>query len=1416
MSSTGSVYCILIEFDLTVFSRTRIITMANDQYPSSSLDNEVDLTQQMPSTNPASRNVKDHPIEYFHVNSGARFDKPMRQIMAPASDDGPDFTQPNDATQLQDATQPTDSPPPNELSPVSFNKPTAVIINSNNIVFNSPVQVDATQPVEATQLLQATPPLPNPPDYTQIISPFKKTFKPVCNIYSNKTRAYQNGLNQPTTQIVFKAQKTLPRLDPPSDEPPADEKLLHEDHIQSNETKSTIEQEPNSNEVPETQTIDTPPRAQQPHAYLADTPDLPETPSFRKRVVKTPKKKVNFPLLEYEKKESTMGPAAEVATQLIQTQSPVRPLPVLLNLVATQPVQSQSQSQGQIQVPLTPTGNSTQIIHNQISSTQITPATQAVQSQISQIIESQLPSAQLREGHSTLVKPVESPGSATQIIQSQALTTQHTPAGESPATQLIHGQSPRVEQLTNASDSPSNRQKDLFLTPKPYLQPSRSPFNNLNSSPINDTQPVNSNSPATPLDRKQLSLVVEESERDTQSTVDSHIRPFREVEETQSAPEKLRDFPRFDNPTTPSMEDEEEIEKSKLSPSKPASQFLDYSSQLSNVEIPGTAEQKEHGSGDINPGEVNGAISSSEIVNSSASQITNIYDDEKQAETIKDAIASDEDNDEVITSDYENEDAKKSQSSMFGLETTTIPVSKDTALLTSPDLLEPAVTDCVPAEEEQSQPQRLMSSPLAKKNERFKRRIVMDDEDTAEASTPNKRQRSSSTIASAYSRSARKTREQSPTIQFAWPEWGTNDNIGEKGVWVQWGHQVLVGSLMTGGQGDSHWNTLLSRSSARNLISTDALPDLSFDGSRSVDVTFHDGKVGVAPLEKFKALELEPGDQVKVNYNRKIVFEVVDFLNTSKMTKSQIQEQVDAIASKMTGNPDKKGIVVSPNPDTIRIRDVYGHDYIIVKTHVSNPTKSTKPARRSRTATRMSTSATQEPEGYYAVMLCDLYMPNSQWRVYLSRRNNLRNDVVADVIKRHGFSEEASAVISPVTIVDPATDLTQRGRDKDGRRKSTMVQNGAYYESPVEDENLDEFKFSKYAKNDDKRGATPTRKGKQNNMVFSGCVFSLTKLADESKWANAITSHGGVVLRDGFQQLFKLENNSETGPLVYNPRGAAGAEEYRFAAVLSMEPLRTLKYLEALALGWPCLSWHFISDCLDDPDCFSQWESYLLSAGTSKCLGNAPVARSLHTFWEQWQSNALLSVQFTLHRKILECVRVPIFMIEHERISELISAGGWTAPSGSLSTVASAGKKRLESVVLAGKHAVTIKPRSKEAVSLSRTLRLIILMMGADPQLLTVVKDLQDLPRLQSALGNCIVIHNCEGVGAGRPGRHTTTISSMSTGGNASGASSGGEWEMTEDKQVLRLLRSGAETLGRTVEYQKEWIVQCLINGRVV
>jgi hypothetical protein len=1400
----------VIEFELTAFSRTRIITMANDRYSSFSLDNEVDLTQQMPSTNPASRNVKDHPIEYFHVNSGARFDKPMRQIMAPASDDGPDFTQPNDATQLNDATQPNDSPPPNELSPVPFSKPTAVVINSNNIAFNSPVQVDATQPVEAIQLLQATPPLPNPPDYSQIISPFRKTFKPIKNVYSNKTRAHQNGLRQATAQIVSKAQRTSPRLDPPSEQPPTDEKNLHENHISSNEVKSSKEQDTDLNEVPETQTIDTPPPAQQLHAYLADTPDFPETPSFRKRVMKTPRKKVNFPMLEYNKEELTVGPADEIATQLVQTQSPVGPPPVLFNMAATQPIQSQSQSQGQIQVPSTPTGNSTQIIQNQIPSTQIIPATQAIQSQ--------LPSAQLCEGHGTLVKPVESPGSATQIIQSQALKTQFTPAGESPATQLIHGQSPRVGQLTNASDSPSNRQKDLFLTPKPYLQPSRSPFNNPNSSPINDTQPVNSNLPALPLDRKQLSFVAEESERDTQSTVESHIRPFREVEETQSAPEKLRDFPRFENPTTPSMEDEEETEKAKLSPLKPASQFLDYSSQLSNVEIPGTAEQKEHGSGDNNPGEVNGAVSSSEVVNSSASQMMNIYDDEKGTEEMKDAIASDEDNDEVITSDYENEDAKKSQPSFFDLETTALPVSKVPAVLTSPDLLEPPVTNCVPVEEEQSQPQRLMSSPLAKKNERFKRRIVMDDEDTAEANTASKRQRSNSAVANTYSRSARNTREKSSTIQFAWPEWGADDNIGEKGVWVQWGHQVLVGSLMTGGQGDSHWNTLLSRSSAKNLISTDALPDLSFDGSRSVDVTFYDGKVGVAPLERFKALELEPGDQVKVNYNRKVVFEVVGFLNTSNMTKDQIQEQVDAIASKTTGNPDKKGIVVSPNPDTIRIRDVYGHDYIIVKTHISNPTKSAKPARRSRTATRMSTSATLEPEGFYAVMLCDLYMPNSQWRVYLSRRNNLRNDVVADVIKRHGVSEEAQAVIAAVTTMDPAADLTQRGRDKDGRRKSTMVQSGGYYESPVEDENIDEFKFSKYAKNDDHRETTPTRKGKQNNMLFSGCVFSLTKLADEAKWANAITSHGGVVLRDGFQQLFKLENNSETGPLVFNPRGAAGAEEYRFAAVLSMEPLRTLKYLEALALGWPCLSWHFIADCLDDPDCFTQWESYLLSAGTSKCLGNAPVARSLHKFWEQWQSHALLSTQFLMHRKILECVRVPIFMIEHERISELVSAGGWTASSlSSLSIVAGSGKKRVESVVSASKHAITIKPRSKEAVSLSRTLRLIILMMGADPQLLTVIKDLQDLAKLQSALGNCIVIHNCEGVGAGKPGgRHTTTVSSMSTGGGASGASSGGEWEMTEDKQVLRLLRSGAETLGRTVEYQKEWIVQCLINGRVV
>lgn len=1357
-----------------------MITMANDQYLPSSLDNEIDLTQQMPSANPASKKVKEHPTEYFHVNSGARFDMPMRQIVAPGSDDGPDLTQPNDSTQINDITQPDGKTPLNNPPLVPVNHLTNMPVKSPDILFHSPVHFDPTQAVDGTQPLNNSSPSLNPSNFTQAMSPFKIAIKPLQHVYSSKARTRKNGLRQSA------AQQTSPKLDPLLEKLQTNENTLH-----SNKDYNT-----NLDDIPETQVINTQSQALQPHEYLADTTDLPQTPSFRERCVKTPRKRVNFPTLVCDDEEKIMSSAAEITTQLVQTESPVGPQLVLHNLAATQPIQSQSQ----VQVPSTPTEAETQVVQDHVPGTQIIPATQAVQSQTSQIIKSQPPSTQLIQSQTAATQIVPSQV-ATQMIQNHASTTQLIFSGESPATQIIHAQSPRVGQLANANDSPysSNVPKDLFLTPKPYLQPSKSPYNNnLNSSPINDTQPLSSNSPVTPTDRKRLSLVAEESEKDTQSTVDSHIRPFREVEETQAASERIRNFPRFDSPSIPSIDDDE-VEKPNFSQPKPASQLLDYSSQLSNVEIPGTAEQKDNGSSDPNPDGVNGVVSSSEIMNSSASHMINIYDYEKQTDTIKQAFTSEDDNDEVITSDYENEETKTNQSPTLDHPDSELLADKNAHFEKEPiQSLEP------------------VSSPLAKKNERFKRRIVMDDEDATEANIVSKRQRSNNAFPNLQLQSNRKSLRTFTTPEdLAWPEWGTNENIGEKGVWVQWGNQVLVGSLMTGGQQESNWNALLSRSNVSNLLDTDSLPDLSVDGSRPVDVTFYDSKVGVAPLDKLKALELERGDLVKVNYNRKVVFEVVDFLNTSRMTKDQIQNQVDSIAREATGNEDIKGTVVSPNPETVRIRDVYGHDYIIVKTHIASSIKQTKSTRRSRMTTRPSTSLTQDSGNFYAVMLCDLYMPNSQWRVYLSRRNNLRNDVAADLIKRDVSNKRISVSSTVATIMEPMIDMAQRVRDKDGRRKSTMVQDGAYYESPVEEENLDEFKFSKYSKDDNKRGLTPTRKGKQSSSLFSGCVFSLTKLADESKWANAITSHGGVVLRDGFQQLLKFDNNSETGPLVFNSRSTAGGEEFHFAAVLSMEPLRTLKYLEALALGWPCLSWHFIADCLEDADCLIQWESYVLSAGTSKCLGNVPVACSLNTFWTLWQSHAPLSTQFQSHRKIFECIRVPIVMIEHERISELVTTGSWDAikPSSNLpSTIAGSGKKKAESSYN-GKHGIVIKPRSKEAVSLSRTLRLIIIIMGADPQLLTIIKDLKDISKLQAVLGNCVVIHNCEGVGTGRPGRHTTTVSSIGTAGSTS---LGGEWEMTEDKKVLRLLRSSSESLGRTVEYQKEWIVQCLINGRVV
>ncbi|KIW29832.1 uncharacterized protein PV07_05619 [Cladophialophora immunda] len=97
-----------------------------------------------------------------------------------------------------------------------------------------------------------------------------------------------------------------------------------------------------------------------------------------------------------------------------------------------------------------------------------------------------------------------------------------------------------------------------------------------------------------------------------------------------------------------------------------------------------------------------------------------------------------------------------------------------------------------------------------------------------------------------------------------------------------------------------------------------------------------------------------------------------------------------------------------------------------------------------------------------------------------------------------------------------------------------------------------------------------------------------------------VQSHGGIVLRESFLDLFE-------------PDSTQLKEEFSgfsFAALLTDRHSRKEKYLQALALGLPCLSGKWIEVCVKS-DKIVDWASYLLPAGESTELEGATKSRIL-------------------------------------------------------------------------------------------------------------------------------------------------------------------------------------------------------------
>lgn len=144
--------------------------------------------------------------------------------------------------------------------------------------------------------------------------------------------------------------------------------------------------------------------------------------------------------------------------------------------------------------------------------------------------------------------------------------------------------------------------------------------------------------------------------------------------------------------------------------------------------------------------------------------------------------------------------------------------------------------------------------------------------------------------------------------------------------------------------------------------------------------------------------------------------------------------------------------------------------------------------------------------------------------------------------------------------------------------------------------------------------------GPDGGQLFRNMVFTLTNIAIPAELDAAktqILAHGGHILDAGFDELFHVPGLSRmTSPTKNRDTSfhlTRAAKEIGFTCLIADKHCRRAKYIQALALGVPCLHTRWISDCIAKQHILP-CTAYLLPSGESTFLGGAVRSRVLQPF----------------------------------------------------------------------------------------------------------------------------------------------------------------------------------------------------------
>ncbi|KAL3423301.1 UbiD family decarboxylase [Phlyctema vagabunda] len=203
--------------------------------------------------------------------------------------------------------------------------------------------------------------------------------------------------------------------------------------------------------------------------------------------------------------------------------------------------------------------------------------------------------------------------------------------------------------------------------------------------------------------------------------------------------------------------------------------------------------------------------------------------------------------------------------------------------------------------------------------------------------------------------------------------------------------------------------------------------------------------------------------------------------------------------------------------------------------------------------------------------------------------------------------------------------LRQLSAKKSNRRKSTLV-----VLHSDEDEDEDEVMPSKTTARTAKQRTEPAssstkppdrneimatpiidalpRKKKADGDLFANMAFAVSYVENEPEREaviDLILKQGGTLLEEGFDDL--LEDH-KTELVV-----SKAAQKLGFVALIADEHTRRAKYMQALAMGLPCLSGRWILACHNRNEVVN-WAPYLLCAGISSFMGDTVRSRTLQNY----------------------------------------------------------------------------------------------------------------------------------------------------------------------------------------------------------